>query len=109
MLTIYTTRTDPPPDALSFADTHLDVLVETLQTVLTHRSATKIWLGYLEGWMLTPIEETNLRNVLRSLDCFLVCQYPHSFSHAWKNETQVIHGLLPTNGYSETYNDGSSI
>lgn len=109
MLTLYTQITSQPPDTISFADLDLKDLVETLQTVLAHQSATRIWLGYLEGWMLTPQEETLLRPIIRALDCHLVCQYPHALSHAWKNETSVIYGRDTPYGITYTHNNGSAV
>ena len=73
--------------------------------VFSHHKTATIWFGYLEGWMLDPMEETRLRPVIRELDCHVITREPISFSQAWKNEMLVIH-LQPLHGVSHTHNDG---
>jgi hypothetical protein len=92
MITLFLTKVEKPKDVtIDVSDVSLDLLTETLINIYSHHQSAVIWIGYLEGWMLSPIEETLLRKVIRKFPCYIVTNNVFSFSHAWKNETICIH------------------
>lgn len=108
MLTVYTVPITKKPDWIDLAGLPLDELVEAASSVLAHHTSAVVWLGYLEGFMLTPQEETRLRPVLRAFPCHLVCTLPCLLPCAWKTDTEVIYTTDP-NGASESHNDGGAV
>lgn len=97
-----------PKDCIDLSRIPLDELVDAALAVYHHQKHVKIWLGYLDGWMLTPHEEVSLRKVIRTFDCSVISCFPISFSHAWKNEINTIY-TAEVNGDSNTDNNGSSV
>ena len=89
----------------------LDELADTLSAVHSHQKNVRIWFGYLDGWMLTPVEEVILRKVLRDFECFVVSRNPLSFSQSWKNEIKTIYTANPTtqDGHPHTHHHGRSV
>lgn len=108
MLTVYTYRIPKPADAIDFSLTPLDTLVESSLAVLAHQKTATIWFGYLDGWMLTPQEETLLRKVIRAFPCVVVSTFPLSFSLAWKNEIDTIY-TAERHGNSNSHNHGGAV
>ena len=69
----------------------LDELVESALAVYAHQKNAVVWLGYLDGWMLTSREEVLLRKVIRKFDCIVITAFPLSLSQAWKNEINTVY------------------
>ena len=69
MLTVYTYSIPKPADVFDLSETPLEQLADTATAILTHHKTAVIWFGYLEGWMLTPMEEVRLRKVIRAFPC----------------------------------------
>ena len=86
-----------------------DNFVETIASIAEHQTSGTIWFGYLEGWMLTPYEEVILRKAIRTFHCIVVSRFPHSFSHAWKNETDWVYTSSLTNGPPDSHNNGRTL
>jgi hypothetical protein len=105
MLTVYTYSIPKPADVFDLSETPLDQLADTATAILTHHKTAVIWFGYLEGWMLTPMEEVRLRKVIRAFSCIAVSRVPLSFSNAWKMEIDTIY-TASTHGHSDTDHDG---
>jgi hypothetical protein len=82
---------------------------DTIKSISEHQTSGTIWFGYLEGWMLTPYEEVILRKALRTFHCIVVTRFPHSFSHAWKNETDWVYTEPPNHGSPDTHNNGGTL
>jgi hypothetical protein len=108
MLTVYTYPTHPPKDCINLSGIPLNTFLDSTLAVYHHQKNVKIWFGYLDGWMLTPHEETLLRKVIRTFPCYAVSCFPVSFSYAWKNEIDTIY-TAEVNGDSNTDNNGSSV
>lgn len=108
MLTVYTFIASKPAGSIDLSETPLHELAEAAQAIFQHHKEGHIWLGYLEGWMLTAHEEVILRGIIRKFKCSLVTRFPHSLSHAWKNEIDTIY-TSPLNGDSSAHNNGCSL
>jgi hypothetical protein len=110
MLTIYTYPIPKPAECYDMSRLSLeDNFVDTIKSICEHQTSGTIWLGYLDGWMLTPYEEVSMRKALRTFHCIVVSRYPHSFSHAWKNETDWVYTTDPKNGSTHTHHDGRTV
>ena len=108
MLTVYTYIPPKPENAFDLSQVPLDELAATATEILAHHKTAVIWLGYLEGWMLTPMEEVRLRKVIRTFSCSVSSRVPLSFSNAWKNEIDFIYTVTP-HGDSEIDHNGGSV
>lgn len=91
MLTVYTYPIPRPADTFDFSGIPLDDFASMAAAVVQHQKEARIWFGYLEGWMLTPHEEVRLRALLRTFPCIVISQFPSAFSHAWKNEIDIVY------------------
>ena len=111
MLYIYTTPVEKPARCIDLSTISLNELATNARTLLTHQMSpdTRIWLGYLEGWMLTPQEETILRGLIRKFPCSVICSQPLALSYAWKNEIHSIYTSPVHHGDTHTNNNGSSV
>jgi hypothetical protein len=105
MLTVYTYSIPKPADVFDLSETPLEQLADTATAILTHHKTAVIWFGYLEGWMLTPMEEVRLRKVIRAFPCIAVSRVPLSFSNAWKMEIDTIY-TTPLNGDPNSDHNG---
>jgi hypothetical protein len=92
MLTVYLKQIPKPKDCFDLAGLPLDELIPALVSINSHQRTGTIWLGYLDGWMLTPHEEVILRKAVRTFNCIVVSCYPLSFSYACKNEIDFVYG-----------------
>jgi hypothetical protein len=108
MLNIYTFPKKSPKHCIDLSGIPLDELVGAALAVYAHQRNVEVWFGYLDGWMLTPQEETQLRKVVRAFPCGVVSCFPVSFSHAWKNEINTIY-TAQVNGDSNSDNNGCSV
>ena len=108
MLMVYTYKRDRPANTIDLSTIPLSELTDSALAILSHQKSADIWLGYLEGWMLTPYEEVLLRKVLRKFQCHVVSHFPLSFSVAWQNEIDTIY-TVQVNGRSDSDHDGSSL
>lgn len=108
MLTVYTYPRKSPNNCIDMSGIPLNELTESLLAIFHHQKNVSIWFGYLDGWMLTPHEETLIRKVIRTFPCYVVSHFPVSFSYAWKNEIDTIY-TAELNGDSNTDNNGSSV
>jgi hypothetical protein len=105
MLTIHMTRIEPGSGWFDVSSQSLDTLAGAAMSIVSHHKTATVWLGYLEGWMLTPIDEARLRKLIRKFDCHVWTAHPLSFSHAWKNESKVIYAT-GSNGPGNLDNNG---
>ena len=87
----------------------LDELADAVCAIASHQHSGHIWFGYLEGWMLTPHEETRIRPALRKFECSLITVFPLSLSQAWKNELRRVYTSPPTHGDSNSNDNGGSL
>ena len=108
MLTVYTVQVSRQPDWIDLSATPLDELVESALAVLSHQTTATIWFGYLEGFMLTPQEETRLRPVVRAFPCHLVCTLPLLLPSAWKTDVETIYTTDP-NGVPRPDDNGGAV
>ena len=107
MLTVYTYLERCPSEAVDLSAIPLDELAAAVLDVCQHQTSARIWLGYLEGWMLTPQEEVLLRQAVRKFDCGLVTHFPLSLSHAWQNEIRTIYTADPNGAPNANDNGGA--
>ncbi len=87
-------------------------LANESESITDHHSSATVFLGYLEpGWMISATDQTRMRKLIRKFDVYMVCYFPESIPHSWKNEinTFYTHDPLNQNGNSNSINDGSSI
>ncbi len=108
MLDVYTYPRKAPKNCIDLSGLPLDEIVDAALAVYQHQKDVDIWLGYLDGWMLAPQEETRLRKVIRAFRCGVVSCFPISFSHAWKNEINTIY-TVQLNGDSNPDNNGRAV
>jgi hypothetical protein len=109
MLTVYTYKIPKPSGCFDLSMIPLDQWMDTVLDLVAHQTTGTLWLGYLDGWMLTPHEEVVLRKAIRKFQCIVVSQFPLSFSHAWKNEIDYVYTDPKYNGISNTHNNGCSL
>ena len=79
MLTVYTVRVSRQPEWIDLSGVPLNDLVDAALAVLAHQKTAVVWLGYLEGFMLSAQEETRLRPVLRAFPVISSAPIPFSF------------------------------
>jgi len=107
MLTVYTYLIEKPPDCYDMSKLSLDDgFLDTIKSITEHQKTGTLWLGYLEGWMLTPHEEVILRKAIRQFHCIVVTRFPLSFSHAWKNEIDWVYTNGEDNGSPNSHDNG---
>lgn len=95
------------PGALDWADSTPQELVTQAETVLSHHSDIAVFLGYLDGWMLSITEEIRLRRLIRKYPVCVVTRWPIALSFAWKNELKLLHvNPSQSDGHSYSNNDG---
>jgi hypothetical protein len=115
MLTVYLFNAPKPSPCFDLSYEPVSALVDSAVGIFAHHKTATLWLGYLEGWMLTSEEETRMRMVIRTFDCHLTTREPFSFSQAWKNEIECIHvkdsstASTVSNGHTDTHHDGGSV
>lgn len=116
MLWVYTSLYDAErgflkryPGALNWSDCTVDELITQAETVLAHHSECAVFLGYLEGWMLSIPQEIRLRPLLRKFPVCMISRWPMSLPLAWKNELELLH-VNPSQHYgvAPPHNDGGS-
>jgi hypothetical protein len=95
MLTVYTYPCPKPDNAFDLSVIPLDELCNVVTNVYEHQKSAVIWLGYLDGWMLTSREEVLFRNLIRAFQCIVVSRHPISLPYAWKNEIETIYTGQP--------------
>jgi hypothetical protein len=101
MLTVYTHPISKPDGAFDLSVVPLDEMCDVATNIYEHQKSAVVWLGYLDGWMLTPREEVVLRGIIRAFSCVAVSHYPVSLPYAWKNEIDTIYSSpLTRNGDS---------
>ena len=91
MLTVYLYNVAKPPGCFDLSYELVQDVADVALGILAHHKTGVIWLGYLEGWMLDPPDETRLRAVIRNFHCHVVTREPLSFSQAWKNEIDHVY------------------
>jgi hypothetical protein len=106
MLTVYTYVTPKPAHVFDLSETPLDALADTATAIFSHHKTAVLWFGYLEGWMLTPMDEVRLRKVIRAFPCHVISRVPFSFSNAWKNEIDWVYTDGKDNGSPDSHNNG---
>jgi hypothetical protein len=107
MLTVYTYLIEKPPDCYDMSKLSLDDgFLDTIKSITEHQKTGTLWLGYLEGWMLTPHEEVILRKAIRQFQCIVVTRFPLSFSQAWKNEIDWVYTNGEDNGSPNSHDNG---
>lgn len=108
MLDVYTHPIPRPAGCIDLSLTPLDELADTVLDICAHQRDVVVWLGYLDGWMVTPREEVLIRKALRKFTCVLVTCFPLSLSLAWQNEIRTIY-TAEGNGASYTDNHGGAV
>ena len=108
MLTVYMFRTEKPPGAFDLSTIPLDELAAAVSAIVAHHTSGHVWLGYMEGWMLSPREEVLLRPALRGFECSCVSFFPLALPHAWKNELDTIY-TTEGNGASKAHDNGGAV
>lgn len=98
MLFVYTSWSDAEqdflkhyPNVLNWCDSSAEELITQAETVVTHHSECAVFLGYLEGWMLSIPQEIRLRPLLRKFPVCVISRWPMSLPFAWKNELELLH------------------
>lgn len=76
------------------------------ETAVQHHTDVVVFLGALEGWMLTTLQEIRMRPLIRKFPVAVVCKYPVGLSAAWKNELSAIHVAYSNHGYTHSDHDG---
>ena len=62
-------------------------LVSTLETICQHKTATDVWIGFIDPlWMLTEPERIRMRDCIRKLNVTMVCSNPRLLPLSWKAE-----------------------
>lgn len=92
-------------EILDWSDCTPAELVSQAETVLQHHTKIGVYLGYLDGWMLSITEEIRMRPLIRKFPVCVVSRWPCAFSLSWKNELEYL-GVNETNGYSDSNHDG---
>ena len=110
MLVVYTSMEDARQHTagwIDWSDSSLIELVTQAETYCQHYSEGRVFLGYLEGWMLSIPQEIRLRTLLRRMNVCVVCEWPMGLPFAWKNELGSIH-VSPSqpNGPANAHHDG---
>ena len=95
----------PGLDILDWSDSTPAELVAQAETVLQHHTKIGVYLGYLDGWMLSVTEEIRLRPLIRKFPVCTVSRWPCAFSLSWKNELEYL-GVNETNGFPNADHDG---
>jgi hypothetical protein len=108
MLIVYVYPAKKPADCFDLSYEPLNGFADTALGILAHHKTAVLWFGYLEGWMISPEDETRMRAVIRTFDCHVMSREPLSFSQAWKNEISVVH-VRDINGASNSNNDGGAV
>ena len=116
MLWVYTSWSDAErdflkryPGALNWSDCTTDELITQAETVLVHHSDCAVFLGYLEGWMLSIPQEIRLRPLLRKFPVCVISRWPMSLPLAWKNELELLHvNTSQQYGTASSHNDGGA-
>jgi hypothetical protein len=108
MLVVYLYPAPKPANCFDLSYELLTTFTDTALGILAHHKTATLWFGYLEGWMLSPEEETRLRAVIRAFECHVITREPMSFSQAWKNEISVVH-FKDVNGSTNAHDDGGVV
>lgn len=74
------------------------MIADECSTILQHHSDCAIFLGYVEGWMLTSPMHSLIRAVFRKFPVGFVCHYAESIPFSWKNGIDIL--------YTEPCKDG---
>ncbi len=101
------TKQHPGLEILDWSDCTIPELVTQSETVLQHHKEIGIYLGYLDGWMLSLTEEIRMRPLIRKFPVCVVSRWPCAHSVAWKNELEYL-GVNEPNGHSSINNHGSA-
>ena len=108
MLTVYLYNAPKPANCFDLSYEPVSAMVDAAVGILAHHKTATLWFGYLEGWMLSPEEETRMRGVIREFECHMVSREPLSLSQAWKNEIGCIH-VRENNGSANANDDGGAV
>lgn len=111
MLTVYTYRDAPKPASpfFDFSELPLNEWVTHATSIVQHHTEGRVWLGYLDGWMLTSQEETLLRPLIRKFSCFVVSAFPFALPLSWKNELTEIVVSEEAHGAPRIDDNGSTL
>jgi hypothetical protein len=99
-------RDHPLTALLDWSDSSPEELVTLAETAVQHHTDVVVFLGALEGWMLSPLQEIRMRPLIRKFPVAVVCKYPVGLSAAWKNELSAIHVAYGNHGYTHSHDDG---
>ena len=78
------------PKFLDWSDSTPQELVEQAETTVNHHASGAVFLGHLEGWMLSVTQEIRMRPLVRKFAVGVTSRYPMALSSAWKNELEVL-------------------
>lgn len=93
---------------LDWSDSTPAELVTQSETAVQHHDKMAVFLGYLDGWMLSGTDEIRIRPLLRKFSVAVVTRYPMALPLAWKNETEILYTDLQHHGESHPDHDGCS-
>lgn len=114
MLIVYTYPRFRPRNTIDLSQIPLNEIAQTVQDIVDHQKNIELWLGYIDGWMLTPHEDVILRKAIRKFPCHVVSFFPLALSQSWKMEVQTIytdssHGATDSNDDGCIVHDGGPI
>ena len=85
-------------------------LADECERIVQHHNSCVLFLGFLEpGWMLDPKHEARIRNSIRKFETYMISFHPESIPFAWKNEIDTVYLKEVKDGFTKTFDDGSSI
>jgi hypothetical protein len=69
-----------------------NVLVNEVDSIMTHHTNCCIFLGYLEpGFMLEPTHQTRIRKLFRKFPVAMTTHFVESIPFSWKNEIDIYY------------------
>ena len=100
-------RQHPSLQIMDWSDSTPAELVSQAETVLQHHKKIGVYLGYLDGWMLSLTEEIRLRPLIRAFPVCMVTRWPCAVSLAWKYELEYVNvSKDQQDGHPNLNNDG---
>jgi hypothetical protein len=91
MLYVYTYPTTLKCD-FDLSKTSLQDLGKECKNIVEHHISQDktVYLGYLDGWMLDPIQSVVLRQLIRKFKVYMVSVFPEHLPHAWKTDIHTV-------------------
>ena len=89
-----------------------NVLVNEVDSIMSHHTTCCVFLGYLEpGWMLELTHQTRIRKLFRKFPVAMTTHFVESIPFSWKNEIDIYYTQeeLNKDGQTNFVNNGSSL